>query len=317
MAMEKPRSASFPRTLRTMCAVAALSFMVASEYCVALSWHEPPGLLCPVATDDSVIVGYGEYSADTIAAYDGNTGSLLWQIHSPDTVFVGEMKVCGHLLYAPTYLQEVYVLDVRDGQLIQYLPRQSEGSVITWIACMPGYVFIADSNNRTGAVVAVDTADFEVVWRRSFPRPFLVCEIRPSGSTVELLLGEFDAKAWTSGYRPYSVSSYPWSNFVEVSNYVEVKLRTEDGRILSRKPTARPAHYDTIPATLAPAIRTLLTQLLGGYTPYIPRTPAPSPEDMREYMEQLRREDLSLAAHLHSAVRKIAIPWALSGRELS
>ena len=253
MAMKKPGSASFARTLMTMCAVAALALMVASEHCVARSVAPLPRLLCPVATDDSVIVGYGKYSADTIAAYDGNTGSLLWQIHSPHTAFVGEMEVCGHLLYAPTFFKGVYVLDVRDGRLIQHL-QTGRHRQRPLIACMPGYVFIADPKNR---LVAIDTADFEVAWRRSFPRSFPVCEITPSGPTLELLLVE-----GTNPPPTYSLRR----------NYVQVELRTEDGRILSRKPTARPAHYDIIPSTLPGATRRWLTKLLQRGDVFIPRT---------------------------------------------
>ncbi len=185
--------------VRAVCAVCLLVWRVAmSEHCVATSyiWGDPT-LLCPVATDDSVIVAYGEDSSDAIATYDGKTGLLLWQKYCSDTSFVGAMKVCDYLLYAPTLLDEVYVLDVRDGRLIQHLKtgRHSE-RVKPVIACTPGYVFITDPKNREDAVVAIDTADFEVVWRHIFPWPFLICEITSSGPTVEILLGEFDDNAW-------------------------------------------------------------------------------------------------------------------------
>ncbi len=254
-----------------------------SAHCFGALLPVPPELLCPVGTDGTVIVAHGHLNACAIAAYDVLTGRLRWHEEFPEVAFVGELKVCQDSLYAPTIYDGVYVLDVQSGRLIQHL-QVGQDSYEPKVACTSSHIFVAgvEASTKTEDVIALDATNFGVVWKRTIPQPsdpyVVSCSIRevvPKAHRVEVLLCQ---------------TSHSPPSYKGVTRYEQLELRASDGQIISRTPVARPAHYDIIPATLAPAIRTLLTQLLRGKTPTIEGMPPLSPEELREEMAQLRKE---------------------------
>ena len=254
-----------------------------SVHCFGASAPQPPDLLCPVTTDGTVVVAHGHLGACAIAAYDVLTGRLRWQEQFPEVAFVGELKVCEDSLYAPTIYNGVYVLDVQSGRLIQHL-QVGQYSYEPKVACTSSHVFVAgfEASTKTEDVMAFDATSFGMVWKSTITQPsdsyVATCRIReivPKTHRVEALLCQ---------------TSHSPPSYKGVTRYEQLELRASDGQIMSRAPVARPAHYDIIPATLAPAIRTLLAQLLRGRTPTIEGMPPLSPEELREEMKQLGRE---------------------------
>jgi outer membrane protein assembly factor BamB len=210
-----------------------------------------------VASDNGVIVAYcGAERESWVVSYDAQTGGVRWRKHFPRIVLAGHLSVSDKLLCAPTFADGVYVLNLLDGTLKARL-RTGKDATEPRVGCTSGRILVANAQSDWDAnLVAFDTTRFHPIWRRTIPRSY-VWKVFCAVDTFELLLSE-----------PFGPGpSLP------PRRYEKISIGAQDGRVLSRKSTARPADYDMIPGRLPAAMRKWLTQLLrrkGGV--FLPRT---------------------------------------------
>ncbi len=226
----------------------------------------PEGLHDVTVTSDSVFIAWNKdnlHPNGQVLALDGKTGRPCWHATIPKVSVLAPLVASRELVLAPTWEDGVFVLDAHSGSIKAHLMSGQSG--VGWSQAIgPRIILIGvEANGSVVKLEAFDVASFRSLWKRSISWSSL-WSIAPADSTFDVLTAD------------------PRDMGGESRKFKTLKLRSEDGKIVSEVPSRRPQRRQGVPSSLSKPVRKWMVKLLQAKMPIKVRIPGHDCEAARK-----------------------------------